>query len=87
MKWHSTLRERLVKTGKGENYNPVYGGFMPSQRYNVDQSPLPFAIDTKKTYEQIRPKDKENRNKKRIGKSTGARLRKAAMHSPDLFSF
>ena len=63
MKWHSTLTERLVKTGKGENYNPVYGGFIPSQRYNVDQSPLPFAIDTKKTYEQIRPKDKENRNK------------------------
>ena len=63
MKWHSTLTERLVKTGKGENYNPVYGGFIPSQRYNVDQSPLPFAIDTKKTYKQIRPNDKENRNK------------------------
>ena len=63
MKWHSALRERLVKTGKGENYNPVYSGFMPSQRYNVDQSPLPFTIDTKKTYEQIRPKYKENRNK------------------------
>ena len=63
MKWHSTLRERLVKTGKGENYNPTYSGFMPSQRYNVDQSPLPFVINTKKTYEHVQPKNKENRNK------------------------
>jgi len=63
MKWHSTLRERLVKTGNGANYDPVYGGFFPSQRYNVDQSPLPFAIDTKKTYERIEPKNKENRYK------------------------
>ena len=66
MKWHSTLRERLIKTGKGENYNPTYGGFMPSQRYNVDQSQFvinTFAINTKKTYEQIQPKNKENRNK------------------------
>ena len=27
MKWLSTLRERLIKTGSGENYNPVYGGY------------------------------------------------------------
>ena len=53
----------MVKTGKEENYNPTYGGFMPSQIYNVDQSPLPFAINTKKTYEQMQPKNKENRNK------------------------
>ena len=47
-KWHSTLRERLVKTGRSRsNYHPVYGGFMPEQRLNVDQSPLPFVIDTK----------------------------------------
>ena len=63
MKWHSTLIERLVKTRKGGNYNPTYGGFMPSQQYNIDQSTLPFAINTKKTYEQIQPKNKENRNK------------------------
>ena len=56
MKCRSTLRERLAKTGKRESYNPTYGGFMPSQRYNVDQSLLPFAFNTKKTYEQIQPK-------------------------------
>ena len=30
----------------------------------MDQSPLPFAIDTKKTYEHIEPKNPENRHKK-----------------------
>ena len=63
MKWHSTLRERLIKTESGENYNPVYGRFVPAQRYNMDQSPLPFAIGTKKTYDCIEPKNKENRYK------------------------
>ena len=57
MKWHNTLRESLVKTGKTEDYHPVYNGFVPAQRLNVDQSPLPFAIDTKQTYEHIEPKN------------------------------
>lgn len=61
MKWLSTLRERLIKTGSGENYNPVSGGYAPNQRYNVDQSPLPCAIYTKRTYKCIEPKNKENR--------------------------
>ena len=26
---------------------------MPTQRFNVDQSPLPFVINVKRTYEQI----------------------------------
>ena len=34
------------------------------QRFNVDQSTLPFARDTTKTYEQIDIRSKENRNKK-----------------------
>ena len=52
-KWHSTWRERLVKTGSRSNYHPVYGGFMPEQRLNVDQSPLPFVKATKTTYEHV----------------------------------
>ena len=87
MKWDSTLRERLVKTGKGENYNPTYDGFMPSQRYNVDQLPLPFAINTKKTYEQIQPKKKKIKQKQnRTDKATSTWLRKAAVHPPNLLS-
>lgn len=76
MKWHSTLRERLVKSGKKDSYDPVYGGFMPTQRFNVDQSPLPFAIDTKKTYELIEPKNPENRNKKIWVSQPGSGLEK-----------
>ena len=76
MKWHSTLRERLVKTGRCETYHPVYGGFVPTQRFNVDQSPLPFAIDTKKTYEHIEPKNKENKYKNVWVSQPGAGLEK-----------
>ena len=61
--WHSTLSVLLIKAGSGKNYNPVHGGFVPAQRYNVNYSPLPFAIDTKKTYKCIEPKSKENRYK------------------------
>ena len=61
MKWLSTLRELLIKTGSGENHNPVYGGYAPTHRYNVDQSPLPCAIGTKRIYKCIEPKNKENR--------------------------
>ena len=64
MKWHSTLRERLVKTGKGDRYDTRFGRFLPSQCYNADQSPVPFAIDTKKTYELLDKKNPENKNKK-----------------------
>ena len=76
MKWHNTLRERLVKSGKTEDYHPVYGGFVPAQRLNVDQSPLPFAIDTKRTYEHIEPKKTENRHKKIWVSQPGSGLEK-----------
>ena len=61
-KWHATTRERLICTGSNDDYHPKWGRFLPKQRFNVDQSPLPFAIDVKKTYEQIIRGDKENRN-------------------------
>ena len=59
--FRDSLTKCLIKTGSGENYNPVYGGYAPTQRYNVDQSPLPCAIYTKRTYKCIEPKNKENR--------------------------
>ena len=55
MKWHATTRERLVRTGATENYDEKWGRFKPCQRFNVDQSPLPFAVDTKRTYEIVEP--------------------------------
>ena len=59
MKWHSVTRERLVRTGaNGDSYDNKWGRFLPSQRFNVDQSPMPFVVDGKKTYEIINPDDK-----------------------------
>lgn len=51
--WHATFRERCLRTGTEERYHPKWGRFLPSERLNVDQSPLPFVIDSKKTYEYI----------------------------------
>ena len=59
-KWHSTLRERCIKTGMGKDYDVKWGHFTPAERINVDQSPLPFVLDFKKTYDYIEPKDKHH---------------------------
>ena len=49
-KWHYTLRERLVRTGStSKDYDTKWGYYQPKQRLNVDQSPLPFATECKKT--------------------------------------
>lgn len=51
MKWHSTLREGLVKSrSNSTTYNSKWDRFLPDRRLNVDQVPLPFAIDKSKTY-------------------------------------
>ena len=53
-KWHSKLRNRAIRTSAGEpDYDKKWGRYLPLQCFNVDQSPLPFARDTTKTYEQI----------------------------------
>ena len=49
-KWHALTCERLIRTGRGDSR------FLPKQRFNVDQTPMPFVIDTKRTYEQIEHK-------------------------------
>ena len=42
--WHSALRERSISTGATDpNYHKKWASFLPHQRLNVDQSPLPFA--------------------------------------------
>ena len=52
MQWHATLRERLVHTGAKESYyEEKWGYYKPNQQLNVDQSPLPFAIEYKKAYD------------------------------------
>ena len=50
MKCHSTVRERLVWMGSGsEAYDAKWGRFLPSPHFNVDQSPMPVVVDSKKT--------------------------------------
>jgi len=52
MKWYSTLREGLIKSkSNSPTYNSKWGRFSPDRRLNVDQVPLPFAIDKSKTYD------------------------------------
>jgi len=54
-KWHATFRERCLRTQPNDRYDEKWGRFLPSERLNVDQSPLPFVIDSKKTYEFVEP--------------------------------
>ena len=61
MNWHSKTRERLIRRGKDDGYDAKWGRFIPEQRFNVDQSPCPLAINVKKTYEIIESGDKQNR--------------------------
>lgn len=62
-KWHATTREKLVRTARNDGYDKKWGRFTPRQRLNVDQSPLPFAVTTKRTYEYI-GEGEEQRNHK-----------------------
>ena len=56
MKWHSVTRECLIRCGaNSDSYDANWGRFLPCQRFNLDQSPMPFVVDSKKTYEIIEP--------------------------------
>ena len=56
-KWHSTLRERGIRTSATDpNNHQKWRSFLPHQRLNVDQSSLLFACETTMTYEEIQPR-------------------------------
>ena len=59
--WHLTIRERLIPTNRGETYDQKWGSFTPNQRFSVDQSPMPFSIDIKKTYHLYEPGQDQNK--------------------------
>ena len=49
MKWHSTVRERLVRMSAGsEAYYAKWGRVLHSQRFNVDRSRMHYVLDSKK---------------------------------------
>ena len=51
--FHRELRKALNSTRRRSNLQKTskYGRWLPEQRYNVDQVPLPFVIGQEKTYE------------------------------------
>jgi hypothetical protein len=63
-KWHSTTREKLIRVGFDDGYDPKWGRFKPHQRFNVDQSPLPFVLYRNKTYECF--DEGENQHNKKV---------------------
>lgn len=54
--WHATLRERLTITRKGNHYNEKWGRFPPEFRFNIDQSPCLFVLDSNRIYYQFTKK-------------------------------
>ena len=62
-KWHATFRERCIRSNSHAlDYDEKWGAFKPSERLNVDQSPLPFVINVKKTYEYVEPGKSKDHN-------------------------
>ncbi|XP_065671907.1 uncharacterized protein LOC136089754 [Hydra vulgaris] len=60
IKWHSNLRE---KSGSGKpTYDKKWGPVPPKKRINVDQIPLQFVVESKRTYEIPMSKGKERRD-------------------------
>ena len=65
MEWHANLREKLIRPGQSAvGYSTKYGHFDPSRQLNVDQVPLPFAMDASRTYKNTNIPTSESRNKK-----------------------
>ena len=63
VEWHLTTWERLVWTNIGETYDQKWGSFLLNQCFNVDQSPMPFAIDMKQTHNLYEPGQHQNQEK------------------------
>ena len=62
-KWHATYREKCIRTNfEDPSYDEKWGNFKPDERINVDQSPLPFVVNSKKTYEFIPPGEGASHN-------------------------
>ena len=65
----------MIRIGGDDAYDEKYGRFMQNQRFNVDQVPLPFAIEARRTYEVIDEEFKQAGSKTAI-KRPGAGLEK-----------
>ena len=71
MKWHCEIRG-LIKTGPNlPYYDPKWGRYTPDRRFNVDQTPLPFAIDRKTTYQESGSKGQSQIEKVWVSQPSG----------------
>jgi len=52
-KWHTTIREKLVCTGRNDRYDEKWGRHQPKQHLNVEQNALPFVVGTTRTYDHV----------------------------------
>ena len=71
--WHAATREKLLRMGRNDKYDDKWGRFLPNQRFNVDQSPLPFVMQMNRTYEHF---DEDQRTTKVWIAQPGAGLEK-----------
>ena len=54
MKWHATFSGKsFCSNAKDPTYDQKWGTQKPTERLNVDQSPLPFDVHGKRTYEYV----------------------------------
>eukprot|EP00794_Sanderia_malayensis_P021199 gene21199-23281_t len=53
--FHRNLRKSLQTTRRRNNstLNPKYGRWLPENRYNIDQVPLPFVVEQEKTHDAL----------------------------------
>jgi hypothetical protein len=53
--FHRNLRQALKTTRRRNktSIHPKYGRWLPNNRYNIDQVPLPFVVDQEKTYDTL----------------------------------
>ena len=84
MKWHCEIREGLEKTGSNRPFDPKWGRYTPDKWFNVDQVPLPFAIDRKTTYQESCA-GREKRGSQGMGGATCKWLREAPVLIAGLF--
>ena len=50
-KWYATTQEKLVRSGRNDDFDENWGRYRLMQSLNVDQSPIPFVVGTTKTYD------------------------------------
>ncbi|KAK3260231.1 hypothetical protein CYMTET_30799 [Cymbomonas tetramitiformis] len=51
-RWHARLKRRLKDRSGDVQLHPKRGHYLPENRYNVDQVPIPFVMQSSRTYEQ-----------------------------------